>query len=79
MSGSLSISVDRDRCLGAGQCTFLAPEIFDIDDDMKVVVLDGDESDDVIRAAAEACPNRVITLTEPTTTEPTTTTPTTED
>ena len=62
---SLHVEVDRDRCLGAGQCSFLAPETFDIDDDMKVVVLEGGgDADDAIRAAAEACPNRVITLTE---------------
>jgi ferredoxin len=62
---SLHVEVDRDRCLGAGQCSFLAPETFDIDDDMKVVVLEGGgDTADAIRAAAEACPNRVITVTE---------------
>jgi ferredoxin len=58
----LTISVDRDRCLAAGQCTFLAPQTFDIDDEMKVVVLDGGDTDDAVRAAAEACPNHVITV-----------------
>jgi ferredoxin len=62
---SLHIEVHRDRCLGAGQCSFWAPETFDIDDDMKVVVLEGSgDTDDAVRAAAEACPNRVITLTD---------------
>jgi ferredoxin len=64
---SLTITVERDRCLGAGQCAFLAPETFDIDDEMKVVVLDGGDTDDAVLAAADACPNRVITVTPPTT------------
>jgi ferredoxin len=60
------IRVERDRCMGSGSCSFHAPRTFDIDDDMKVVVLDGDDADSeaAIRAAVESCPTRAITLAD---------------
>ncbi len=67
MTSRLTIAIDPDRCLASGSCTFHAPDTFDLDDDtMKVVLIDGGDgdSDDAVRAAAESCPNRVITLTE---------------
>ena len=60
----IEITVDRTRCQGAGLCLFHAPLTFDQDDDCKVVLLDGRDDDEAVRAAAEACPQRAITLTE---------------
>jgi ferredoxin len=61
----LKISLERDKCLAAGMCAFHAPATFDIsDEDMKVVLLDERDSDEALRAAADACPNRVITITQ---------------
>jgi ferredoxin len=34
------IVVDRDRCIGSGNCSFYAPSTFDLDDEMKSVVID---------------------------------------
>jgi ferredoxin len=57
------ILVDRERCTGSGSCTFHAPETFDIDDAMKVVLIDGGgDSDEAIRSAVESCPTRALTI-----------------
>jgi len=55
------LTVDRDRCMGSGQCTFYAPATFDLDDDSIAFVVDehGDD-DDKIRMAIEVCPTRAI-------------------
>jgi ferredoxin len=61
------ISVDEDRCVGAGQCVLSAPEIFDQDDDGVVTVIDprpGESTLDDVRQASEICPSRAITLHE---------------
>jgi ferredoxin len=61
----LIVTIERVRCQGAGMCVFHAPETFDIsDDDTMVVLLEGRDDVNAIRAAEEACPNRVITLNE---------------
>lgn len=35
----MKFTVDRDRCIGAGNCVMNAPELFDQDDDGIVVLL----------------------------------------
>lgn len=47
--------------MGSGSCAFYAPSTFDIDDDMKAVVIDP-EGDPVekVRLAAEGCPTRAV-------------------
>jgi ferredoxin len=66
----MRIEVDRDRCIGSGNCSFYAGSTFDLDDDLKVKVLAGaehGEGDAVsdIRAAAEGCPVKAITVHDP--------------
>ncbi|MET9388293.1 ferredoxin [Streptomyces sp. NPDC002928] len=55
------ITVDRDRCMGSGQCTFYAPNTFDLDDLSIAFVMDprGD-SDDKVDMAINVCPTRSI-------------------
>jgi ferredoxin len=55
------IVIDRDRCIGSGNCSFFAPATFDLDDELKSVVIDpeGDDPGDV-RAAVEGCPVQAI-------------------
>ncbi|HET6836157.1 MAG TPA: ferredoxin [Acidimicrobiales bacterium] len=57
------IVVDRERCIGSGNCSFYAPNTFDLDDELKSVVIDpaGDDGADA-RAAAEGCPVNAITI-----------------
>jgi len=63
------ITVDRDRCIGSGNCAFYASSTFDLDDELKVIVLEGgadgslDREGD-IRAAVEGCPVNALGLTE---------------
>ncbi|WP_280490015.1 ferredoxin [Nocardia carnea] len=59
---SEGLTIDRDRCMGSGQCTFYAPSTFDLDDMSIAVVTDqrGDTDDD-IDMAISMCPTRSIT------------------
>lgn len=55
------LTVDRDRCMGSGQCTFYAPNTFDLDDmSIAYVIADEGDPDDKIRMAIEVCPTRAI-------------------
>jgi ferredoxin len=63
----MKISVDRERCCGAGTCVTLAPDVFDQgEDDGIVVLLDESPSErwhDPVRKAAEVCPASAIRST----------------
>jgi ferredoxin len=64
---ALEIQIDRDKCIGSGNCGFFAPATFDIDDQLKAVLLetaggpDGD-ADDAVLSAADGCPTEAITV-----------------
>lgn len=64
----MEISLDIDKCCGAGQCVLAAPEVFDQrEDDGVVVLLDTDpaqEQLDAVREAAAVCPAAVIGVRE---------------
>lgn len=63
--------VDPDRCQGHGRCYTIAPDVFEPDDDagyaelVREELLPNEESlmTDA-RQAADACPERAITLAE---------------
>ncbi|MFN8028272.1 MAG: hemerythrin domain-containing protein [Acidimicrobiia bacterium] len=59
----VEIRVDRARCIGSGQCVFLAPGVFDQDHDAKAVVTDplGEPEERIVHAVI-ACPMQAITL-----------------
>ncbi|ROO87415.1 ferredoxin [Actinocorallia herbida] len=60
------ITVDRDRCMGSGQCTFYAPNTFDLDDsDIAVVTDPHGDSDEKIKMAITVCPTRSIERVAP--------------
>ena len=62
---SRDIRIDRDLCMGSGQCCLHAPLTFGLDEDTIAVVLDPDGgSDDDVRRAAERCPTQAITVVE---------------
>ncbi len=55
--------IDRDACMGSGNCVFWAPDVFDLDDDGVAVVRGeyaGREED--VRVAAANCPTAAIRL-----------------
>jgi ferredoxin len=60
------ITIDREKCMGSGNCSFWAPATFDLDDDMKAVVVDPNgDSVDKLRNAVEACPTHALAIEEP--------------
>jgi len=61
---SLHIEVDREKCMGSGNCSFWAPGTFDLDGDGIAVVIDADgDPEDKILLAASGCPTQAITVT----------------
>jgi ferredoxin len=58
---SEQLTIDRDRCMGSGQCTFYAPNTFDLDDlSIAIVTDDNGDPDDKIQQAIDVCPTRSI-------------------
>ena len=61
------ITVDQDECSGYGNCVFVAPEVFDLDDDNFARVL-VDRVDgalrDAVQLAVDECPMRAISFDE---------------
>ncbi|AUS77049.1 ferredoxin [Actinoalloteichus sp. AHMU CJ021] len=62
----MKVSVDEDKCCGAGSCVLAAPDVFDQrDEDGVVVLLNAEppaELHDAVREAADVCPAAAITL-----------------
>ncbi|HEV2076071.1 MAG TPA: ferredoxin [Thermoleophilaceae bacterium] len=57
----IRIEVDRDLCIGSGDCVATQPDVFDLDDEGKAVVLDPDGADtEGIVEAAQNCPVTAI-------------------
>jgi len=61
----LSIKIDRELCMGSGNCAFHAPNTFDLDDEMTVIVVDpAGDPDDKIRLAVDGCPTLALSIDE---------------
>jgi ferredoxin len=64
----MEVSVDRERCVGAGMCALTAPEVFDQDPDEGLVMLlraqPPREQRTAARMAAGVCPAAAIRLKE---------------
>ncbi len=59
------IEIDRDKCMGSGNCVYWAPSVFDVNDLMVAVVIgDPDAHADRVRLAAENCPTNAITVSD---------------
>jgi ferredoxin len=57
----IEVTVDRALCIGSGDCVDTAPDVFQLDDEDKAVVVDPDGAplDDIL-AAAGNCPVSAI-------------------
>jgi ferredoxin len=57
----LHVTVDRSLCIGSGDCVDTAPDVFQLDEEDKAVVVDPDgaSADDIIQAAGN-CPVSAI-------------------
>ena len=61
----MKVKVDRNLCIGAGTCTVIAPETFELDSELKSVVKNPEgNSRDTIIDAAKSCPVLAIILEE---------------
>lgn len=63
----MHIDIDKDVCIGAGQCALSAPRVFTQDDDGFSTLLPTRENgagDPMVREAARACPVGAITVTD---------------
>jgi ferredoxin len=62
---ALEITIDRDVCMGSGNCSFWAPGVFDLDDDGIAVVVDpGAAPLEKVVLAAQGCPTQAIAVVE---------------
>jgi ferredoxin len=59
------IVVEREACMGSGNCVYWAPAVFDLDDDGIAVVL-GDlaGNEELVRVAMENCPTSAISIAD---------------
>ncbi|MCE0765068.1 ferredoxin [Pseudonocardia kujensis] len=59
----MNIQVDADKCIASGACAQVCPEVFDLDDEGVIVVLDAAPPAELrakVEEAAAACPAAVI-------------------
>ena len=60
---ALEVDIDRDACMGSGNCVYEAPGAFDLDDDSIATVVDpASVPEEKVLAAARKCPTRAITV-----------------
>ncbi len=59
----LEIEIDREVCMGSGNCVFDAPGVFDLDDESVAIVVDAaGAAEDKVLATARKCPTHAITV-----------------
>jgi ferredoxin len=60
-----TIEVDRELCFGFGDCVDSAPDVFQLDEEGKSVVIDpnGDDHDSIVMAAQD-CPVDAIAIVD---------------
>ena len=57
----MKVKVDRELCIGIGNCVAIAPTVFKIDKENKAVVPDPSSVDEgTLMEAAESCPENAI-------------------
>ena len=57
------VEVDKNKCIGCGACTAIAPDVFEFDDDGLAKAVKQEINEDV-KTAAEGCPTEAITAEE---------------
>ena len=59
----MKVRVDRDLCIGIGNCVAFAPSVFALDAENKAVVLDPSSVDEfTVLEAAKSCPEQAIII-----------------
>ena len=60
---NVDIRIDREKCMGSGNCSFWAPATFDLDDEGVAVVIDPDgDGEEKAILAAQGCPTQAISV-----------------
>ena len=64
----LKVSIDREKCVGSGNCVYLAPEVFSQSDDDGIVILLTETPFEclstIVTEAALQCPSMAIRIEE---------------
>jgi ferredoxin len=59
----MKVQIDRDVCIGIGNCVAMAPSVFKLDSENKAVVLDAGSVDlRTLLEAAKSCPVSAIAV-----------------
>ncbi len=59
----MKVRIDRDQCIGVGNCVAAAPTVFKLDKSNKAVILKPESvDDDTLMSAAESCPVNAIII-----------------
>ncbi len=59
----MKVRVNRDLCIGVGNCVVFAPTVFKLDEEDKAMILDpASVDDDTLLEAAESCPEKAIII-----------------
>jgi len=65
---SLKVSIDREKCVGSGNCVYVAAEVFSQDDDDGIVILLTEQPAaslcEAVAEAARQCPSMAIRIEE---------------
>jgi len=63
----IKVRIDRDLCVGLGNCVAIAPSVFQLDKENKAIILNSATVDeDTLRMAAASCPEHAVILEDET-------------
>jgi ferredoxin len=62
----MKVKIDPELCTGDEICVQLCPEVFEMQEDKAVVIMDNIPEDlqDSVREAVDSCPSEAITIEE---------------
>lgn len=62
----MKVKIDPELCTGDEICVQLCPEVFEMQEDKAVVIMDEipENLQDSVREAADSCPSEAITIEE---------------
>ena len=59
----MKVKVDREACIGVGNCVAFAPTVFQLDKENKAIVIDASSVDfNTLLEAAKSCPENAIII-----------------
>jgi ferredoxin len=59
----MKVKVDRELCMGLSNCVAIAPTVFELDEENKVIIKDASSvNDKILLEAAESCPYSAIII-----------------